>query len=329
MKKAAHHLTLILIIIIICLGAGEITIRAFYGRLGNYNMEMWRYASDLKRPLTSPRLPFHHYPNKQGTYYGADVSINSLGFRDREYGAVIPENTKRVILLGDSFTFGWGVSLDALFSKQVEKMLNDSGYACEVINMGIGNYNSTMEVELFKWKGKNLNPDLVVLMYFINDTEPVPPRRSPVSYSIMRSSYFFAFMFDRLVRLRASLAETFEWGAYYRRLYSPDNADNLAMNTASINELVGICRRSDTNLLIVNIPEMHDFENYQFSYATDYIAGLAREGDVPFIDLLPSFSEYVPESLWVSPEDPHASARAHSIIAREIYNRIVSADLLR
>jgi lysophospholipase L1-like esterase len=263
-----------------------------------------------------------------GTYYGAEISTNSFGFRDKEYDRDRPAGRRRIVFLGDSFTLGWGVKAEDTFSKRLERMLNGVHEGVEVINMGVGNYNTTMEVELFRLKGLDLDPDMVILMYFINDPEPVPEQRSPLTYQAIKHSYFFAFLFDRSVRLRSRISETFEWSSYYRMLYSDENAANLATNTASVKELAQLCRERDITLLIANIPELHELSGYPFSYATDYIEELAAEADVPFIDLLPALSEYEPESLWVSPEDPHANALANAVIAEEIYSKILEGGYL-
>ena len=283
---------------------------------------MWRYASEMKQPLPYKRLPFHHYPDKEGFYYGVNVKINSLGLRDHEYSSKKPENIKRVIFLGDSFTFGWGVPLEKLYSKQVEKMLNREVRKVEVINMGIGNYNSIMEVELFKRKGLMLDPDAVILMYFVNDTEPVPRLKSKVEYVILRNSYFMAFLFDRLVKLKTFFDKDFEWSKYYLSLYSDENSSNLDTNKKAIRELIEICSSKGIKLLVVNIPELRTLKTYQFDKATTHIKALAAEGNVPFLDLLPALVGQEAESLWVSSEDPHASELANRIIAEEIYDKI-------
>ncbi len=288
-------------------------------------MEMWRYASEMKQPLPYKRLPFHHYPDKEGFYYGVNVKINSLGLRDHEYSSKKPENIKRVIFLGDSFTFGWGVPLEKLYSKQVEKMLNREVRKVEVINMGIGNYNSIMEVELFKRKGLMLDPDAVILMYFVNDTEPVPRLKSKVEYVILRNSYFMAFLFDRLVKLKTFFDKDFEWSKYYLSLYSDENSSNLDANKKAIRELIEICSSKGIKLLVVNIPELRTLKTYQFDKATTHIKALAAEGNVPFLDLLPALVGQEAESLWVSSEDPHASELANRIIAEEIYDKISAA----
>jgi lysophospholipase L1-like esterase len=288
-------------------------------------MEMWRYASEIKQPLPHKELPFYHFPQREGHYYGVSIKTNSLGLRDYEYSVEKPENVKRVIFLGDSFTFGWGVPLDRLFSKQVEGMLNKNGRKVEVINMGVGNYNSVMEVALFKLKGLELDPDMVILMYFINDTEPVPRIKSRVEYYVLRHSYFMAFLFDRFVKIKTYFDKDFIWSRYYRSLYSEENAKNLAATRRAIKELIKICSQNDIKLLIVNIPELRSLKNYQFSKATRYIQSLAEAQNVLFLDLLPALVGQEAESLWVSPEDPHASELANGIIAQEIYNKISAA----
>jgi lysophospholipase L1-like esterase len=315
-------------VVIFCLIVGELALRGFYGYFRDYNMEMWRYASDLKQPLARRNLPFHHYPHRHGCYYGVDISTNSMGMRDREFTIAKPPGRKRVICLGDSFVLGWGVPFDGLFSKRLETMLNSCGTRCEVMNMGIGNYNTTMEVELFKWKCQVLDPDLVVLMYFINDTEPVPSGRSAPAAFVMRHSYCWAFLFDRLVRLRSRLVRSSQWSAYYSDLHSPGNAAGLQANRESVIELAGICKEKGVGLLIVNMPELHKLEDYPFPFATEYIRNLAEEAGVPFLDLHPAFAGYQPESLWVSLEDQHANARANIIMAQWIYDAIRAQGLL-
>jgi lysophospholipase L1-like esterase len=311
-----------------CLLGGELAIRAMYDTFRDYNMEMWRYASDLKLPLDREDLPFHHRPDRAGTYYGAEIRTNSLGFRDRELPPQKPAGERRVIMLGDSFTLGWGVREKETFTRRLEEMLCAGDKHYRVINMGTGNYNTVMEVELLKWKGLGLDPDVLVLMYFVNDTEPVPEARSGLFFQMASHSYFFAFMFDRLTRLRSRLSSASRWDDYYARLYSDGNATNLERNAAAIREMVALCRSRGIETLIVSIPELHETGAYKFTYATAHVEGLARSLGVPFLDLLPAVSAQEPESLWVSTEDHHANARANAIFAKRIYARLLEEGMV-
>ncbi len=61
--------------------------------------------------------------------------INGEGFRDRDFGA--PEAGRlRVIAIGDSFTFGWGVSIKNTWVKRLERELGSRGMAIEIANLG-------------------------------------------------------------------------------------------------------------------------------------------------------------------------------------------------
>ena len=84
-----------------------------------------------------------------------------------------------MLMLGDSLTFGWGVRIEDTPAKMIERTLNEGSAAprFEVINAGVGNYNTVQEVIYFLDKGQNLNPDVVVLNYFINDAEPTPLKK--------------------------------------------------------------------------------------------------------------------------------------------------------
>lgn len=316
------------LVIVFCAILGETGVRALYGLLRNYNMEMWRYAADLKKPLDRKDLPFHHYPNRGGAYYGVEIRTNSMGFRDREYAGRKPEDKVRIVVLGDSFTLGWGVPPESVYSDRLETTLNGIDDRYEVINMGIGNYNTVMEVELFKWKGLPLDPDIVILAYFLNDTERVPARKSGLTYSLVKYSYLGSFLFDRITRLRSRFVGGYRWESYYANLYTESNSGPLAAQERAFQELAGLCKDRGIELVVANIPELREIDNYAFDYATEYIRNLAEEAGVPFIDLMVGLRGHQPGSLWVSPEDSHSNGKANGIIAEQLYSGLVQEGLL-
>jgi len=117
-------------------------------------------------------------PNHEQTFDGCGVriksthiKINSDGLRDYEYDINKSNNTFRIIVLGDSFSFGWGVELDDVYMKVLERKLNNLSKEIkyEVINLGVAGYNSKQEVELFKLKGIKYKPDLIIIGFTNND----------------------------------------------------------------------------------------------------------------------------------------------------------------
>src|SRR4030095_6977108 len=96
---------------------------------------------------------------------------NSYGFRDREFSKENRPGVFRILMLGDSYTFGIGSNLDETFSKQLERLLNGSGQRFEVINGGCSSYSPILEYLLLLQKGLSLNPDLVILNYDLSDVQ--------------------------------------------------------------------------------------------------------------------------------------------------------------
>lgn len=99
-----------------------------------------------------------------------EFKVNSLGLRDSEYSIEKPENTYRILMLGDSFTEGYGVQLKDIFSKIVEEKLNlQDKERFEVINTGITGYSPLLEYLYLKKYGLEFDPDLVVMNFSMTD----------------------------------------------------------------------------------------------------------------------------------------------------------------
>ena len=101
------------------------------------------------------------------------IRTNSYGFKDYEWNITKPNNTIRIIALGDSFTEGFGVDVNETWPKQLEAMLNNLNLSVrfEVFNMGQGGWGTYEEVEAFKIIGLQFEPDIVILQYHGNDFE--------------------------------------------------------------------------------------------------------------------------------------------------------------
>ncbi len=310
---------------------GEIFVRIAYMPLFySYNMEMWRYAKDLKQPNQNPKLPFCHKPNQQGNYYGVQVQTNQQGMRERNLPKMDTGKTKkRILFIGDSFTFGWGIAVGERFSNQVQNQL-DSLYPnqYEVLNSGVGNTNSTMQVELFQTKGILLKPDLVVLNYFINDAEPTPKIMGKIGYWLFSKSYLLAFLSDKSQKIKVNLNQNFNWKTYYSDLYLPSKPA-LETNKNALIDLTKYCKTHQIKLFISNIPELHQTQNYPFLEANAFIRSIAEDTQTPFIDLLQPLKTYNPQALWVSPEDAHANALANKIMGNAIAKKIIESNILQ
>lgn len=94
------------------------------------------------------------------------LTTNALGFRDlREYAPVKDTGKVRIVLLGDSFTFGESVSDDETYAFRLQQLLPRA----EVMNFGVHGYAHDQMLILLREKGLPLKPDIVLLGFISDD----------------------------------------------------------------------------------------------------------------------------------------------------------------
>lgn len=121
-------------------------------------------------PSDNIKLLYRPAPNVEVTAYGALNKINWAGFRDREFSAEKPAGFKRIIFLGDSVVYGYGLKESETLPKQLEKTFQAHRKKVEVLNLGVSGYESEQEIEFFKELGLRYDPDLVIVGYTLNDS---------------------------------------------------------------------------------------------------------------------------------------------------------------
>jgi hypothetical protein len=306
----------------------ECGLRVAFYHSKDFSMEMWKYAVQLKRVIPNPNLRFGHQPNSHAFLMGQDVAINSQGLRDYEYSLAKPPGVYRILLLGDSTTFGWGVPLTDTSAKILERELNAQhvpGYPrFEVINSGVGNYDTVQEVTYYKTQGRNFHPDLVVLGYFINDPEPVPTQKN---IPLIDRSYLVAYVTNRYDGVLRRLGTRPDWKAYYSSLYD-DNRPGFQACKAALVDLAVSTRSDNAKLLVALIPELHQINNdYPFTAAHQKIKDILAPEQVPVLDLIDGLRNHGPEiTLWVTPLDDHPNGKANALISAQLRDAIL-ADL--
>jgi len=122
----------------------------------------------------------------------AGFRTDEHGFRTTQYDYTKPENTFRIVALGDSFTFSSGrIPFEQMwFNHVAQELENSSQKDIQVINLGIPGVGPVFEKHLFELEGKHLQPNLVLLGLFIgNDFRPRAPMLVRLSRPLKRYSY--------------------------------------------------------------------------------------------------------------------------------------------
>ena len=140
--------------IILVISFLEISLRLYVkANTGNYELEMMKYAKELKEiKVYNAQRYLKHKPNKENIkIMNIEISTDQRGFRKNK--VKFSEDLPKIILLGDSMTFGFGSEItfsDILQEKFKKKYV--------FFNTAVGNTNTIMQVSYFFSEMTNLNP---------------------------------------------------------------------------------------------------------------------------------------------------------------------------
>ena len=132
----------------------------------------------LSDPVLGQRLAADY----DGWFAGVPARTNSLGFRDsRDYQLSKAPGTFRILVFGDSVTFGHGAVYETTYPYLLEQRLKTwrPDVTWEVWNLGVPGYNTSQELAYLNAVGERYQPDLVVVGFFPNDFSGYEPDPSP------------------------------------------------------------------------------------------------------------------------------------------------------
>lgn len=117
------------------------------------------------RYLFDDVLGWRNIPNWKSTTFGRELTINSKGLRGREYPYEKPPGVKRILILGDSFAWGYAVADDEVFTEQLETLLKGRARKWEVINTGVSGWSTDQQYLHLREEGLKYSPDIVLLAF--------------------------------------------------------------------------------------------------------------------------------------------------------------------
>lgn len=255
-----------------------------------------------------------------------DATLNAMGLRGAETTAAKPRGTRRVLCVGDSYTFGWGVGDHESYPARLEAGLRagpgGSG-RYEVLNAGCYGYTILQEEAFLRTKGLGLGPDEVLIGLNRTDLEELKHypetlagmRRGPtgpLDRLIARTRTGQALLDWKRPRPAAAAVASGSWAAepgydeYLRHLLS---AARLA-------------RRRGARVWLVNF----DYGGREGGRLMRLLAGPAKEAGLLIEDLsaLPFMSDPAYRLA-----DGHLNARGYEAVAERLSRRILEREARR
>jgi len=102
------------------------------------------------------------------------IAINGAGFRNEELAQPRSRDELRILVLGDSITMGDYLLAEEVWVEQAQAHLQAAlpDRAVDVINAGLSDLGLREEVDIFEERGLVIEPDMVVLAFYMNDSRP-------------------------------------------------------------------------------------------------------------------------------------------------------------
>ncbi len=278
------------------------------------------------------------------------VTINSHGFRDGEHAWEKESGTIRILGLGDSFTFGWGVSFEQTFLKQLEKLLQQrTGKPVETINAGVPGWGLNQYYLYLKKAGIRYAPNVVVLAYFTDDLsgpirEAIPANeqyRGGLRFKGGALHHFRLYNFvkslsdrireknrtKRVPYLHDQDARRAEWSKRSNYLMTEGSQGNGGAYERLLFDYLARLKQAaedhGAELVVMYIPDIAQLYHPEVQHINRVLAKLTAAQHIPFVDMTPRF-EQAPDfsTYYLWPRDPHTNAAGHLEMAKALTDLI-------
>ena len=93
--------------------------------------------------------------------------MNSRGITSKNFDL----NENKIIFLGSSISLGWGIENQYTYPELIQSKLSTELINYKVLNSSVGNYNTYRYVNNYLTNHTDINPQILVVNYFINDVE--------------------------------------------------------------------------------------------------------------------------------------------------------------
>ena len=250
--------------------------------------------------------------------------INARGYRGTDFSVAKPAQTYRIVILGDSFTFGEGTPEPLIYPALLGEALRGrrvDGRRIEVINLGVPGDDLGGELRTYRGFARSLKPDWVVLQWNTNDFPSSHVQRDHLR--LIGSQYRDVF----------ANAEALRWsrllGFVYTRLRTWQLSRELIATTrrdvetrsdvlAGIGRLRRMAVQDGAGFTVLAFPELIRFDAYPYAAILELLREYCRSEQIHLIDLLPALAAHRDHELWVHETDHHPNRVAHAIAAREL-----------
>lgn len=286
------------------------------------------WTERVHRASDVPGLAYELEPGRSLKHARRTITINSLGMRDLEPRRDPDGELRRVVVVGDSVSFGLGVEDDEVWPRLLEQRLDEGGGPpVDVLNLSVSGYSSRDEARLLEHRAPELRPDLVILAYFLNDPETEPVDNLG-AYFAEPAWWQHSHLLRKLASVRNQRERARYGNDYFRFLHE---GPKWASVPRAFGAVAACAEREGFRVLVAIFPSLKRkrWGPYPYRDLHERVAAAARERGFEVLDLLPAFEGSGHGPLEVRADVWHPNALGHRIAADAIHDALVARpDLL-
>lgn len=260
-----------------------------------------------------------------------DVRPNHLGLRERweEVPPVLPRQC-RVAVLGDSFAYGESVAFADTLPQQLQRRLQAAlaDQPVLVMNLGRPDNDTAQEAARYAALQPQLHANVLLLVAYVNDLDvPNPAYTLADIYGAGGAPDWFDAHSRVVAHLRARLRLALmqrRTVAWYRSGVDRNTAQSFDTMARHIRGLRADAQRDGVAFAMTLYPWLYQLDQYLLPEAHRWLGDLARQEQIPWVDLLPVFAGRPHETLRVSPANEHPNALGHRLAAEALTPTLTS-----
>jgi len=327
-KALLVNLGLSLCSLLVFAGLFELALRL----MGYGNIEI--YEPD---PIVYWRLK----PN-QNCYTKVDhkpVHINSQGTRGAEFQVPKPPRTLRIVSLGDSRTFGWGLSEGETYSGVLEKQLQQfygTGKRVEVINSGVNAWGFPQMTAYFREYALKFQPDYVIVgdanlwTQFSEQNSPEFIRKFMWRVrlkNLLRRSAIYHYVVE------VKMNDVYE---RYRVKFVPvdpkqdtlfkeqQQNDPGAFFRKAVGDLCSVALSNRVKPILIYLPTQEDAIRQVQKNLRQAKAEVGQQLGIPFVDLSSVLSTNTGKTLYLDADPIHFSGAGNEMIGQRLFQTLTN-----
>lgn len=262
-------------------------------------------------------------------------TLNSFGFREREITNKPTPGVFRIAVIGDSLTYGQGILEQDRLTNILEKRLNKTKKAYEVLNFGRSGAETIDQIDFLKKYVSKVNPNYILLQWYVNDFEGHDKSRRPfrqylrlipsdlITGFFIRNSALYYLINKQWKVLQSKLGggPKESYTEYLRNRFKDSESNDSIIAKKQLQSLIKLSKQLGIPIGMIVYPDVFEnvLDGYPLGFMLERVLKVCLENDIRCLDMRPMIASVKPYTkLWANKFDGHPNKLSNTLAAKAV-----------